>query len=79
MDLLIKWLDTDSVQHAFHVKSVNVRNPSVGFKIIWQRPEEMYGSPKAIEDPLFKKLEGFPKIATKEHQRLIELRDCSLK
>ncbi len=75
MDILIKWLGPDSAQHARRIKSVNVRNPAYGLELIWQRLEEMYGSPEAIEGALFAKLEKFPKIAPKEHQRLMELSD----
>ncbi|XP_056629335.1 uncharacterized protein LOC130440302 [Triplophysa dalaica] len=78
IDLLIKWLGTESAEHARRVKSVNVRNPSAGLCLIWERLEEMYGSPEAIEGALFTKLEKFPKVAFKEHHKLRELSDLLL-
>ena len=75
MDLLIKWLGTESAEHARRIKSVNVRNSSAGLKLIWERLEEMYGSPEAIEGALFAKIEKFPKIGPRDHLRLRELSD----
>ena len=75
MDLLIRWLGAESAEHARRIKSVNVRNPSAGLYLIWERLDEMYGSPEAIEGALFTKLEKFPRIAPKEHSRLRELSD----
>lgn len=75
MDLLIKWLGAESAEHARRIKSVNVRNPSAGLCLIWERLDEMYGSPEAIKGALFTKLEKFPKIAPKEHHKLRELSD----
>lgn len=73
MDLLIRWLGTNSAEHARCIKSVNVRNPSAWLYLIWERLEEMYGLPEAIA--LFTKLEKFPNIAPKEHHKLIDLSD----
>lgn len=75
IDLLIKWLGPESSEHALRIKSVNVKNPSAGLDLIWERLEEIYGSPEAIEGALFTKLEKFPKIGPKEHQKLRDLGD----
>lgn len=57
MDLLIKWLGPDSAQHARRLKTVSASNAAYGLDLIWQRLEEMCGSPEAIEGALFAKLE----------------------
>lgn len=43
--------------------------------MIWERLEECYGSAKAIEDALFKKVEDSPKITSRGYQKLRELKD----
>ncbi|XP_038160221.1 uncharacterized protein LOC119795998 [Cyprinodon tularosa] len=52
MNLLIKWLGPESSEHAKRLKAVNIRNPPAGLHMIWQRLEECYGSPEAIENSL---------------------------
>lgn len=47
--------------------------------MIWERLEESYSSPEAIEKVLCTKLETFPRISIKDWQRLCELRDMLLK
>ncbi|KAL7855848.1 hypothetical protein AOLI_G00194520 [Acnodon oligacanthus] len=46
--------------------------------MVWQRLEEFYGSAEAMETALFNKLERFPKIYSKDSQRLRELGDLLL-
>ena len=75
LDLLIKWLGRESAEQARRIKSVNVRNMSAGLNLIWERLEETYGSPEAIENALFTKIEDFPRVMAKDHQRLRELGD----
>ncbi|RXN24352.1 hypothetical protein ROHU_022274 [Labeo rohita] len=41
----------------------------------WERLDEIYSSPKAIEQALFNKLENFPKVTMKDPRRLRELAD----
>lgn len=78
MDLLIKSLGPESAKHARRIKAVNINKPSVALQLIWERLEEIYGSPEAIEGALFAKLDQFPKIGPKDHQRLRELSDLLL-
>lgn len=78
LDLLIRWLGPESAAHARRIKSVNVRDQAAGLRLVWERLEEMYGSPEAIEEALFSKLEQFPKISSKEYYRLRELSDLLL-
>lgn len=74
LDLLIKWLGRDSAEQARRIKSVNVRNLPAGLDLIWERLEETYGSPEAIENALFTKID-FPKMTAKDSQKLRELGD----
>lgn len=74
-DLMIRWLGRDSADHAYRIKSVNVRNLPAGLELIWERLDMTYGSPEAIEKALFTKIETFPKISAKDHDKLRELGD----
>ncbi|XP_068120871.1 uncharacterized protein [Hyperolius riggenbachi] len=75
MDLLAKWLGTASAEHVKRIRSINIRNPAAGLKMVWDRLDECYGSVEAIENSLFKRIEDFPKIASKGLQKLRELSD----
>ncbi|XP_053565001.1 uncharacterized protein LOC128655382 [Bombina bombina] len=75
LDLLTKWLGPESSQQAKRIRSVHVHNPIDGVKMVWQRLEECYGSPEAIENALLMKLENFPKISNKDNIKLRELCD----
>ncbi|XP_035985049.1 uncharacterized protein LOC118558666 [Fundulus heteroclitus] len=70
MNLLIKWLGTESSEHAKRLKAVNIKNPPAGLYMIWQRLEECYGSPEALENSLRK----LPDNRSYAHQRLMSLR-----
>lgn len=54
---------------------MNVHNDYAGLSMVWQRLEEIYGSPEVIENALLKKVEDFPKITNRENHRLRELGD----
>lgn len=41
----------------------------------WERLDKIYGSPEAVEKALFNNLENFPKVTTKDPQRLRDLAD----
>lgn len=75
LDMLIKWLGKQSSEHARRIKAVNMRDPSRGLRMVWQKLEETYGSPEAIEHTLFSKLENFPKVSYKDPYKLRELAD----
>ncbi|XP_077354332.1 uncharacterized protein LOC144002733 [Festucalex cinctus] len=75
LNLLIKWLGPESSQHATRVKAVHISCPSVALEIIWTRLDEVYGSPEAIENSLFSKIDKFPKVSRKDPRRLQELSD----
>lgn len=72
LDTLIKW---QSSEHARRIKAVNLRDPYRALRMVWERLEETYGSPEAIEHTLFSKLENFPKVTYKDPHKLRELAD----
>ncbi|KAK0153095.1 hypothetical protein N1851_005229 [Merluccius polli] len=74
-DLLIKWLGKESLEQACRLRAAHIREPQGGLKAIWQRLEECYGTPEAIEGALFARLKSFPKITNKEPAKLRELAD----
>nr|XP_054604550.1 uncharacterized protein LOC129165413 [Nothobranchius furzeri] len=80
MNLLIKWLGPESSEHAKRLKAVNIKYPLVGLNMIWSRLEECYGSPEAIENSLFTRIQNFPKLSSKEPHKLRDLSDllCEL-
>lgn len=57
------------------IKTVNIRDLAVGLYMAWGRLDEVYGSLEAIKQALFSKLENFPKVTTKDPQRLRDLTD----
>ncbi|RXN13836.1 hypothetical protein ROHU_037202 [Labeo rohita] len=75
LDLMIKWLGSKSAEYVRRIRSVNIRYPDVGLKMAWDRLEEMYGSPEAVEKALFDKIEKFPKISKQDPLKLQELGD----
>ena len=70
LDLLCKWLGPKSSEHA--------KRTTAGVSMLWQRLEDCYGSPEAIENALLKKVDEFPRILDREKQRLRELGDLLL-
>ena len=75
LDLLTRYLGKESAEQVRRIKTVNIRNPATGLYMAWGRLDEIYGSPEAVEQALFNKLENFPKVTTKDPQRLRELAD----
>ncbi|KAJ8381227.1 hypothetical protein SKAU_G00020050 [Synaphobranchus kaupii] len=78
LDLLVKWLGADSSEQARRIRSVYVLNPGAGLRMVWQRVEECYGTPEAVEHALLKKIEDFPKLTNKDNAKLRELGDILL-
>lgn len=75
LDLLAKYLGKESAEQVRRIKTVNIKNPTTGLFMAWRRLDEIYGSPEAVEQALFNKLESFPKVTMKEPQRLRDLAD----
>ncbi|KAE8628499.1 hypothetical protein XENTR_v10000047 [Xenopus tropicalis] len=75
IDLLIKYLGTESAEHAKRIRVININHPETGLKMIWHRLNECYGSAEVVENALFKRIDDFPKISNKGYQKLRELSD----
>lgn len=75
LDLLCKWLGPSSSEQAKRIRAVHIHNTPMGLKMLWQRLEDVYGSPEVIENALLKKIEDFPKISVRDNHKLRELGD----
>ncbi|XP_057699895.1 uncharacterized protein LOC130920590 [Corythoichthys intestinalis] len=75
LDLLLKWLGPKSTEQAKRISAAQVNNTTSALKMVWQRLEETFGAPEVIEHALFKKIEDFPRIASRENTKLRELGD----
>lgn len=75
LNLLVKWLGPESSAQAKRIRSVHVNNPRAGVFMVWERLEEIYGSPEVIENALMRKLDCFPTISNKDTTKLRELSD----
>ncbi|KAK3107001.1 hypothetical protein FSP39_004706 [Pinctada imbricata] len=75
LDLLIKWLGTESKRFATSMKTANPKDPQRAVRLIWQRLQERYGSPELVEAALKSKLEKFPVLTSSDSKRLYELAD----
>lgn len=75
LDLLVKWLGTESVKHVKRIRSVHAGNPSVALEKAWARLQECYAAPEVAEKALFKRLDDFPKIPAKDYGKLRDLGD----
>ncbi|XP_025762392.1 uncharacterized protein LOC109201783 [Oreochromis niloticus] len=78
LDLLVRYLGKDSAKQAKQMRAVNIRCPEVGLAMTWDRLEEVYGFPEAVEQALFQKVDSFPKITLKEPYKLRDLADLML-
>lgn len=78
LDLLTKRLGDESSQHAKCLRAVYINNPSFGLAKVWERLQECYGSPEALEKALFDRLERFPRITNKDPHQLRDLGDLLL-
>lgn len=78
LDLMTKWLGTESSEQAKRICSVHVLNTGAGSNMVWQCLEECYGTPEVIEDALLKKTEQFPKLHNRDTVKLRELGDILL-
>ncbi|XP_014829410.1 PREDICTED: uncharacterized protein LOC106907997 [Poecilia mexicana] len=75
MDLLVKWLGSESTEHAKRIRSIHINQPAKGLNMIWNRLDASYGASEAIEKALFERLDRFPKIGNKDHTKLQDLSD----
>nr|XP_024655484.1 uncharacterized protein LOC101465727 [Maylandia zebra] len=75
MDLMLKWLGKESAEHAEQLRAIHINNPVNGLNMIWDRLEQCYGSAEVIEDALFKRIDAFPKISSKDFAKLRKFSD----
>ena len=59
MDLLVKWLGTESSKFARSLRSANTHDPDSGLSRIWDRLHERYGRPEMVEHALKSRLNTF--------------------
>lgn len=78
LDLLVRYLGKNSARQVKQMKAVNIRSPETGLAMAWDRLEEVYGSPEAMEQALFQKVESFPKVMPRESFKLRDLADLML-
>lgn len=72
---MVKWLGKESDEHAVRIRAVNANQPSIGLKAIWSRFDKLYGSPEAMGNALFSRIEALPKIQSRDSRKLQELAD----
>ncbi|XP_062415794.1 uncharacterized protein LOC119194889 [Pungitius pungitius] len=75
LDLLVKWLGKESSEHIRRIRAVHITNPQAALQLCWSRLQECYAAPEVIEDALFKRLDRFPHLSSKENIKLRELSD----
>ncbi|KAI3356594.1 hypothetical protein L3Q82_017794 [Scortum barcoo] len=78
LDLLIKWLGKESSDHVKRIRAAYVSDPRAALRMSWTRLQECYATPEVIESALFKRLDGFPCLNSKENVKLRELSDLLL-
>lgn len=66
LDLLMKWLGKESAEHVKRMRQVHVNEPEAALRKAWDRLYECYAAPEVIENALFKKLDAFPRVASKD-------------
>ena len=75
LDLLIKWLGTESRKFAMSMRTANPMDPQKAVQLIWQRLQERYGSPELVEAALKSKLDNFPTVSLSDSKKLYDLAD----
>ena len=75
MDLLIKYLGPESRKHALSIRTSNIFNIPRGLQRLWERLDDRYGAPELVEASIRAKLANFPKLGSKDGQRLYDLSD----
>lgn len=67
LDLMTKWLGKDSSELVKRIRSVHVNNPRLALNKAWERLHESYAAPEILENSLFQRLEGFPRLNAKDY------------
>lgn len=65
-DLMIKWIGRSLLDRCVcSVKTSNASKPAYGLLKVWERLDNLYGSPERIENSLRHKLRMLPRISYK--------------
>ena len=75
MDLLFKWLGKESAEHIEQIRAIHIHHPEAGLAMTWNRLEQTYGSAEVIENALFKRIDSFPKVTSRDGSMLTKLGD----
>ncbi|XP_038062985.1 uncharacterized protein LOC119733659 [Patiria miniata] len=75
LDLLVKWLGKESSDHVKRICAVHIKDPTTALKKSWERLKEQYAAPEVIESALFRRLDGFPRINSRDPLKLRQLGD----
>ncbi|XP_061908561.1 uncharacterized protein LOC133653372 isoform X2 [Entelurus aequoreus] len=75
MDFMLKWLGKESSEHVEQIRAIHFNNPTKGLNMMWDRLEQCYGAAEVIEDTLFKRIDMFPKITSKDYTKLRKFSD----
>ncbi|XP_074501591.1 uncharacterized protein LOC141773627 isoform X2 [Sebastes fasciatus] len=78
LSLLVKWLGKESSEHVKRIRAVHITNPQAALELSWTRLQECYATPEVIESALFKRLDSFPHLTSKDNIKLRELSDLLL-
>ena len=68
MDILLKWLGKESVEHIEQIRAIHINGPEAGVAMAWEWLKLTYGSAEAIENALFKRIDSFPEIMNQDGQ-----------
>eukprot|EP00794_Sanderia_malayensis_P004326 gene4326-4899_t len=60
INLVVKWLGEKSLKIVNPVCTINIENPQLGLKRVWETLEKRYGTAEVLEDNFMSRLESFP-------------------
>ena len=75
LDLLVKWLGTESKKHARSLKSSCAHDTDMAVKLIWERLDERYGAVESVYAAIMEKITKMQKIGPRESEKLYDLTD----
>lgn len=64
------WLGKESAKQAEQIRAIHINNPVNGLNMMWNRLEQCYSSAEVIKYALFKGINAFPKITSKDNTKL---------
>lgn len=75
LDLFVKWLGPESKKYAVSIRLSNPNSPTRRLKRLWERLDERYGCAEMVEAALKTKLANFPRLTSKDSEKLYDLAD----